>query len=210
MKTWGLLLVACLWGCAERDNPYDPANLVSRAVDTAAKLPVPGEGIRVVLPDSAGRASAYYGNIQSALADLNPGDTLWVQGGITYPTMGLNLSHGGARLLPVVIRSFGGEARILARSTVPNCLIISQGWAKITGFAFVGATGPAVRTVGDSTITGDVWIDSSRIDSSYTALDLRNLAGTAHLLDLSMTADSLVPPVYFQNVSALDTSQIRW
>jgi hypothetical protein len=67
-----------------------------------------------------------------------------------------------------------------------------------------------VRTIGDSAITGDVWIDSSRIDSSYTALDVRNLVGTLHLHSLSMTGDSLVPPVYFENVSALDTTQLHW
>lgn len=209
MRRWGVLLVLCFWACAERDNPYDPANRTARAVDTATKVPVPSGSIRVVLVDSSGyRGSAYYGNIQSALTDLNPGDTLWVQGNKTYSISGLlRISHGGARLLPVVIRSYGGIARILARSMVSNCLRIDQGWVHITGFAFVGADGPGILA---NNVAGDVWIDSTRIDTCGAGLDLRNMFGGVHLHDLAMTSDAVDPPVLFQNDTGLDTARIRW
>jgi hypothetical protein len=211
MKGWGVLLVLCFWACAERDNPYDPVNRAARPMDTGAKPPVPSASIRVVLPDSSGsRGSAYYGNIQAALADLNPGDTLWVQGNRTYPISGLlRVSHGGARLLPVVIRSYGGIARILARSAVANCLLIDTGGGAvhISGFAFVGATGPAILANG---VAGDIWIDSCRIDTSLTAIEMRDITGTVHIHDVTMTADSLVPPVSFTGVSVLDTLRLRW
>lgn len=211
MKGWGVLLVLCFWACAQRDNPYDPANRAATPVDTGPKPPVPSPTIRVVLQDSSGtRGSAYYGNIQSALADLNPGDTLWVQGNRTYAISGLlRVSHGGARLLPVVIRSFGGEARILARSSVPNCLLIDTGGGAvhITGFAFVGATGPAILANG---VAGGIWIDSCRIDTSLSAIEMRNITGAVHVRDVTMTSDSLDPPVSFANVAVLDTVRLKW
>lgn len=212
MKGWVAVLVLCFWACAERDNPYDPANRsTGRIVDTGAKPPVPSESVRVVLLDSSGyRGSAYYGSIGAALADLNPGDTLWVQGNKTYPINDLlRVSHGGARLLPVVIRSFGGVARILARGSVRNCLFIDTGAVDvhISGFAFVGATGPAVIASGGA---GGIWIDSCRIDTSYTAIEMRNISGSVHVHDVTMTADSLVPPVSFQNIGLLDTARLHW
>lgn len=206
MKGWRLFLFAGLWACAQRDNPYDPLN-ATRNSDTAV-APTPSSSIRVVLPDSAGRTSSYYGNIQSALADLNPGDTLWVQGARTYAISGLlRISHGGARLLPVVIKSFGGEARILARSSVSNCLRIDQGWVRISGFAFVGSVGPGILASG---VAGDVAIDSCRIDTCGSGLDLRNIYGALKLHDLGMVGDTLVPPVVFQNDTGLDTARLRW
>jgi len=215
MKGRFVLLVLCFWACAERDNPYDPANRpTGQVVDTGPRLPVPGPGIKVVLRDSASRANSqlpyhYFANIQSAFDTLDPGDTLWVQGGRTYSTMSLTLRRGGARLLPVTIRSFGGEARILARSLVPNLLVLEQGavFVHISGFAFVGATAPAILGVN---IPGDIWIDSCRIDTSYTAIEMRNIAGSVRIHDVTMTADSLVPPVSFQGVGLLDTARLRW
>lgn len=201
--------ILLLWACAQRDNPYDPANVsANRNIDTGIKPPQPSGLIRVVLPDSAGRSSDYYGNIQAALADLNPGDTLYVQGGRTYAISGLlRISHGGGRLLPVVIRSFGGQARILARSSVPNCLRIDQGWVHLTGFAFVGSDGPAIIASG---VTGDVQIDSCRADSSGAALDLRDMYGKVSLHDISMTDNTRNPPFTFMNDTAIDTARFRW
>jgi len=212
MKRWGVLLMLCFWACAQRDNPNDPANRENgRIVDTGPKPPVPSEVVRVVLKDSSGfRGSAYYGTIGAALPDLNPGDTLWVQGNKTYAISELlRVSHGGARLLPVVIRSFGGVARILARGAVTNCLFIDTGGVDvhISGFAFVGATGPAILANGG---TGNIWIDSCRIDTSYTAIEMRNLAGSVHIRDVTMTADLLDPPVSLLNIGFLDTARLRW
>ena len=207
MRWWALLALCLPLGCAQRDNAFDPANGY-RSIDTTPVVPVPSGSIRVVLPDSAGRGSQFYGNIQAALADLNPGDTLWVQGGRTYAISGLlRVSHGGVRLLPVVIRAFGGEARILARSSVLNCLRIDQGWVKIAGFAFVGAQGPAVIGSG---VAGDVWIDSCRADSSGAGFDLRDMRGKLRMRSISMTADTLVPPFVFLNDTGLDTSGLVW
>lgn len=203
---WKALLFVLLWACAERDNPYDTPNGSTRASEST--VPTPSSSIRVVLPDSAGRTSSYYGNIQAALADLNPGDTLWVQGGRTYAISGLlRVSHGGARLLPVVIRSFGGQVRILARSSVSNCLRIDQGWVHITGFAFVGALGPGILA---NSVTGDIWIDSCRIDTCGSGLNLQNVYGKLRLNDLSMVGDTLSPPVVFTNDTGLDTARLAW
>lgn len=200
--------ILLLWACAQRDNPFDPSNGGNRGIDTGSKPPQPSDQIRVVLPDSAGRSSNYYGNIQAALADLNPGDTLYVQGERTYAISGLlRISHGGARLLPVVIRSFGGVARILARSSVPNCLRIDQGWVHIKGFAFVGSQGSAVIASG---VLGDVEIDSCRADSSGAGLDLRDMYGKLRLHDISMTGDTLNPPITFKNDTGLDTARLTW
>ena len=217
MRGWVVLLVLTFWACAERDNPYDPANRAARNTDTGAKLPSPHPGVKVVLLDSAGRDNnygrdsnhIYDGTIESALSRLDPGDTLWVQGGRTYPTFGLSLMFGGARLLPVVIRSFGGEARVLARSRVQNLLTIQTGGVNvhIQGFAFVGAIQPAIIAVD---VPGDIWIDSCRVDTSYFAIEMRNVTGTVHIHDVTMTADSLVPPVSFQNIGFLDTARLVW
>lgn len=218
MKGWVVLLVLTFWACAERDNPYDPANRAVRKTDTGAKLPSPHPGVKVVLPDSASRDNNYGrdtdyvfdGTIQSGLSRLNPGDTLWVQGGRTYAVSnGLDLMFGGARLLPVVIRSFGGEARVLARSRVENLLTIQNGGMDVHlhGFAFVGAIGPAIIAVD---VPGDIWIDSCRVDTSLFAIEMRNVSGTVHIHDVAMRGDSLVPPVSFQNIGTLDTARLVW
>ena len=110
----GLLVGLC--ACAERDNPWDPANRSDMAQAALPAQPVPGPSSEVVLPDSASRdpANPYFANLQSAMSAVKPGDTLWIQGGRSYVlTTGLEMVLGGAAFHWVVIRSFGGEARIV-------------------------------------------------------------------------------------------------
>lgn len=209
MRRAFLLVVLFLLGCVQRDNPYDPANGYRKPIDTTPLIPVPRDSsIRVVAPDLAGRGSAYYGTPDAALAEANPGDTIWIQGGRTYPIRGtLRAGHGGARLLPIVVKSFGGEARFVPRAGVPNCLRIeTYGWIKFSGFAFVGTEQVAIIASGTE---GDLWFDSCRVDSGGQAFDFRNMVGTLHLTNITMTDNLQSPPFVFIN-DTLDTAKFVW
>lgn len=159
-----ILPLLALGGCAERDNPFDPANRQGGPIDPPAiPEPKPTATALVVDPDSACRGCPFYGNVDAALANSHAGDTVWVQGGRTYEVDLLNLSKGGTFARPFLFRSFGGEARFVpSRRGVQNLLRISQPHVVIKGLAFVGADGDGVIV---NNVVGPVTLDSSRIDS---------------------------------------------
>lgn len=167
-RTLLVLPLLAIGGCAERDNPYDPSNgFVGPArpiIDTVEPEPRPSKTSRVVDPDSVCRTCDFYGTLETALAESQPGDTVWIQGGRTYQVQDLlNISKGGTFLRPFVIRSYGGEARFIpARSGIQNLLRVSQPYVDIQGIAIVGAEGDGVLI---NNVVGPVRIDSSRIDS---------------------------------------------
>lgn len=163
-----LLPLLAIGGCAERDNPYDPINGFSGTNppngDSVVPEPKPSETAIVVDPDSVCRTCDFYATLETALAESQPSDTVWIQGGRTYAVQDLlNISKGGTFLRPFVVRSFGGEARFIpARDGIQNLLRISQPYVEIRGIAIVGAQGDGVLV---NNVVGPVRIDSSRIDS---------------------------------------------
>jgi hypothetical protein len=159
-----ILPLLALGGCAERDNPFDPANRQSVGpTPVVVPEPRPTTTALVVDPDSACRGCPFYGNIDAALANSHAGDTVWIQGGRTYEVDLMNLSKGGTFARPFLFRSFGGEARFVpSRKGIQNLLRISQPYVVIRGLAFVGADGDGVIV---NNVVGPVTIDSSRIDS---------------------------------------------
>lgn len=159
------LPLLALGGCAERDNPYDPANGFLHVAPAPEPLePRPSSTSLIVDPDSVCRTCDFYGTLETALAEAQPGDTVWIQGGRTYAVQDLlNVSKGGTLYQPFVIRSFGGEARFVpARRGIQNLLRVSQPYVAITGLAIVHAEGDGVLV---NNVAGWVRIDSSRIDS---------------------------------------------
>jgi len=204
----GILTVVC--GCAERDNPWDPVN---RAAEGASsRQPVPGPGSKVVLPDSASRdpANPYFANIQSALRAVEAGDTLWIQGGKTYSLgTGLELVLGGTAYHWVVVRSFGGEVRLVeARpGTVSSLLTVTgPGYVELRGMAFVLGSGAGFRANG---LQGPLRLDSCRFDSNGTyGLETRGLRSSLVLRNLRMKGNVNSPPMSVETV--VDSVDVRF
>jgi len=204
----GILTVFC--GCAERDNPWDPVNRMAES--GATQLPVPGPGVKVVLPDSASRdpANPYFANIQSALRSVEAGDTLWIQGGKTYSLgTGLELVLGGAAYHWVVVRSFGGEVRLVeARpGTISSLLTVTgPGYVELRGLAFVQGSGAGFRANG---LQGPLRLDSCRFDSNGTyGLETRGLRNSLVLRSLRMKGNVNSPPMSVETV--VDSVDVRF
>ncbi|MEN9353087.1 MAG: hypothetical protein RL318_412 [Fibrobacterota bacterium] len=193
----GALVVLC--GCAERDNPWDPVNRQGQEEIPQAKLPVPGLTSKVVLPDSSNRDpdNPYFANIQSALRAVEPGDTVWIQGGRDYPlTNGLEMVQGGSAYRWVVLRSFQGEARLVdARPGTISALLTltGPGYVQIQGLAFVLCKSAGFRANG---LQGPLRIDSCRFDSNGTyGLEMRGLRREIVLRTLQLRGNGFKPPL---------------
>ena len=171
LGAFGLTLLFA--GCAERDNPWDSAARPASPVIQAPKpfQPKPGPTSKVVLPDSSSRdpSNPYFANLQSAIASLEPGDTMWIQGGRDYTLSdGLQMAFGGNYYQWIVIRSFGGEARILdgrPGSISALMTLTGSGWVELRGLAFVRCKGAGFRANG---LQGPLRIDSCRFDTNGT------------------------------------------
>ncbi len=214
-----VLPLLALEGCAERDNPYDPANgYLARAPedtvrkDTTPPEPRPSRTSRVVDPDSVCRTCDFYATLETALSEAQPGDTVWIQGGRTYQVQDLlNISKGGTLLRPFVIRSFGGQARFVpARAGVQNLLRIGQAHVHIRGVAIVGAEGDGVLV---NNVSGPVRIDSSRIDScGLSGFGAAVRAGPAgvrlSLHDVQLRHNATSPALQLSPGVELDTSGV--
>lgn len=202
-----------LAGCAQRDNPFDPVNLpLQRQGTDTAFVPIPHLFNLVLLPESSGRNSPYYGNIQSALTDVRAGDTLWIRGGEKYySTFGtLNLKYGGSDLLPVVIRSFGGQALIRADTIhgekSSSCLWIQQPFVKVVGLTFMNC-GTGIFA---SSLDGPLTLDSVRIEFTEIALDFQRVSGVLKLHHVQLNSNVADPPFLFSRIDILDTLDFSW
>lgn len=187
-----------LAGCAERDNPWDPVNR-SSLLPSVLVLPVPGPGVKVVLPDSASRDpdNPYFANVQSALVLVEAGDTVWIQGGRSYAlTSELRMVLGGTKFRPVVIRSFGGEARFVdsGKGAISSLMTLNgPGYVEMKGLAFVRCTGAGFRANG---LQGPLRIDSCRFDSNGTyGLETRGLRDALVLRNLRLRGNGQAPPL---------------
>lgn len=206
---FGLCAIGLL-SCAERDNPSDPVNRVPEVRITYPNLPQAGGHIRVVTQNITGRdpGSQYYGGIGSALAEMNPGDTLLIMAG-TYETNSvIAVKYTGIRNLPSLIKSYGGEARIVARSGVKNILWIQNGYLRIEGLALIGATEAAVVARSESLfpIEGFIEIRSTRMDSCGAGIQFDNVAGGIVLRGVSAFDYTLAAPFAFIRCPLLDTA----
>jgi hypothetical protein len=207
----GLLVGLC--ACAERDNPWDPANRSDMAQAALPAQPVPGPSSEVVLPDSASRdpANPYFANLQSAMSAVKPGDTLWIQGGRSYVlTTGLEMVLGGAAFHWVVIRSFGGEARIVdgdPGSISALLTLTGPGYVELRGLAFVlCSAGDGFRANG---LQGPLLLDSCRFDSNGTyGVETRGLQDSLVLRDVSLIGDLAKPPLLVD--SPVDSQEVRF
>lgn len=206
------LPLLAIGGCAERDNPFDPVNRVG-VVDPpppVAPEPRPGPTSLVVDPDSVCRTCDFYGTLGSALAQAQPGDTIWIQGGRTYTVQDLlNIAKGGSFLKPLVIRAYGGEARFVpARDGIQNLLRVSQPYIELRGLAFVGAAGDGVLV---NNVSGPVRLDSVRIDSCGVAgigVGLRAGPAGVHLSlhDLRLRYNATAPALQLDPGVVVDDS----
>lgn len=164
----------------------------------------------MVDPDSARRNSPFYGTLGTALTQVKPGDTIWVQGGRTYLVQDvLNVSKGGTFLSPVIVRSYGGEARFApARSGIFNLMRVSQPYVHLRGLAFVGAEGDGVLI---NNSPGPVRLDSVRIDScgiggSGAALRAGPAGVRLGLSDLTMRHNASSPALVLEAGAVIDDS----
>ncbi len=200
----GLLLA----GCAERDNPNDPANrpLQQPPVDTFRFEPDPSRvGNKVVWPERSGfRDSKYYGDIQIAFSYLTPGDTLWIRTGQYYIKGQLTMPEVSGELFPVVVRSFGGPAVIhyLGDNRQEVCLPLERGFVKLVGLTFQNC-GIAIMA---SNVKGPIELDSIVFDRNYGALHLLNVEGRATLRHVVLENNVDQPPFTFKGVAELDTA----
>lgn len=164
----------------------------------------------MVDPDSVCRTCPFYGTVGTALSDVKPGDTLWIQGGRTYRLQDvLNVSRGGTFVQPVVVRSFGGEARFVpARSGILNLLRVSQPYVHLRGLAFVGAEGDGVLI---NNSPGPVRLDSVRIDScgvggAGSALRAGPAGVRLGLSDLTLRHNASRPALVLEAGAVIDDS----
>lgn len=118
---WRLLFVLSalllnLSSCAERDNPFDPAN--RPASPWGEFVPTPGPG-RLVLDPSVPADPPYrFQDLQEACKSLQGGDTLWIRGPKDYwlqDPIFMNTPRSGTNL-PIVIRPYGGDVRLSNRT----------------------------------------------------------------------------------------------
>jgi hypothetical protein len=163
-----------------------------------------------VLPDSASRdpSNPYFANLASAIASLDPGDTLWVQGNRSYVLSdGLQMAFGGMRYNWIVIRSFGGTARLVDGSNGGMSSLMTltgSGWVELRGLAFVRSHGAGFRANG---LQGPLRLDSCRFDSNATyGIETRGLRDTLFLRDLSLSRNGKSPPISVE--TALDSSRV--
>jgi hypothetical protein len=204
----GALIV--LGGCAERDNPWDPANRMASG-ETLPALPLPGPASKVVLPDSSNRDpdNPYFANIQSALRAVEPGDTVWIQGGDYLLTNGLEMVQGGSAFRWVVVRNFGGEVRLVdARpGTISSLLTVTgPGYVQIQGLAFVLCKTAGFRANG---LQGPLRIDSCRFDSNGTyGIEMQGMRSDVVLRNLRLKANGFKPPISVG--SPVDSQDVRW
>lgn len=173
--------------------------------------PRPGPTSLVVDPDSACRTcGAFYGTVGTALTQVKPGDTIWIQGGRTYRLQDLlNVSRGGTFIDPIVVRSYGGEARFVpARGGIQNLLRVSQPYVHLRGLAFVGAEGDGVLI---NNSPGPVRLDSVRIDScgiggSGSALRAGPVGVRLGLSDLTMRHNASRPALVLESGVVVEDS----
>jgi hypothetical protein len=206
-----LLLV----GCAQRDNPFDPANhpLERQVVDTAW-VPKPHDSVKVVLRDSATRSekNGYTGNLPEAIKSVVSGDTLWIQGGSKpYLIYGvLVIRDGGSERFPLVVHSFGGQVLIRLLPTGGNlpttCLQITQPYVKLVGVTFINCQ-TAIFAQGSG---GPIILDSVQIQNSLVALDFNFWGGRLQLHHVNLTGTVQDPPFYLPKADSLDTLDFSW
>lgn len=213
MRRLVLGLLVGLFGCAERDNPWDPVNR-SAVPDSPVRplLPTPGATSKVVLPDSASRdpSNPYFANLQTAMSAVEPGDTVWIQGGRSYLlSTGLQMVLGGSANRWVVVRSFAGEARIVdgRPGTISSLLTLTgPGYVELKGLAFVLCSGAGFRANG---LQGPLRIDSCRFDSNATyGLETRGLRDALQLRHLRLKGNGFSPPLSVE--SPVDSLDIRF
>ena len=217
MRRLVLGLWLCLCGCAQRDNPWDPVNVSGATSNTdttkpQATTPVPGATSKVVLHDSASRdpSNPYFANLASAIASLDPGDTLWIQGNRSYVLSdGLQMAFGGSAYNWIVIRSFGGTARLVdgRTGTISSLLTLTgSGYVELRGLAFVRSLGAGFRANG---LQGPLKIDSCRFDSNGTyGIETRGLRDTLFLRDLLLRANRNRPPISVE--TPVDSLRVRF
>jgi len=213
LRRSALGLTLLLAGCAERDNPWDPANRPATENPTpqVPVLPKPGPTSKVVLPDSSSRdpSNPYFANLQSAVASLEPGDTLWIQGKRDYTLSdGLQMAFGGSYYKWIVIRSFGGEARLLdgrPGSISALMTLTGPGWVELRGLAFVRCKGAGFRANG---LQGPLRIDSCRFDTNGTyGIETRGLRDSFTLRHVRLVRNVGKPQLNSETV--LDSLDVR-
>ncbi len=215
MRYKGILLGVAflLGGCAERDNPFDPANrtIVYPNPDTTW-VPIPSLHNKVFLPDSVrGRDSPYIGNLQTAFAELREGDTLWIQGGDKIHDLGgrLTVRFGGSALMPSVVRTFGGRANLrgLTKKGLPPevCMDFGGSYVTIVGLTFMNCQ-TAIQAWG---VTGPLTLDSIEIQNCNKAFDSLEVKGRVKLHHITMTNITDSIPFSFKAVDTLDTLEFK-
>lgn len=224
MKRSALLLaLAWLGGCAERDNPFDPVNLLPQPRPEPRPIPwipKPQGHVKVLLPDSAGRGSVspYFGNLMSALSKLEPDDTLYVYGGggeYTIPGQ-ISISRKGSAGHPIVILPFGGRVQF---RLVPDsrglfqqyCLKIDESFVKIVGFTFVGGSDFAIKSGTGLLADGSIDLDSVDLEYPGGGIEITNLRGPIRVHNMTLRyANQNTIPVRFIGDLGLDTANIFW
>ncbi|MEK7391315.1 MAG: hypothetical protein AAB214_02010 [Fibrobacterota bacterium] len=215
MRYKGFLLGVAflLGGCAERDNPFDPANrtIVYPNLDTSW-VPVPSLHSKVFLPDSVkDRDPKFIGNLQRAFAEFREGDTLWIQGGDKIHDIAgvLNVRFGGSALMPSVIRTFGGRVKLrgLTSQGLPPdvCMTFGGTYVTVVGLTFMNCQ-TAIQALSR---TGPLTFDSIEIQNCNKAFYLSDVNGRVKLHHITMTniVDSL--PFVFNKVDTLDTLDFK-
>ncbi len=210
MRRWLLGACLALGACAQRDNPWDPVNMAAASV--SVKPPQPSATSKVVLPDSASRDpdNPYYANLASAIAGLEAGDTLWIQGNRDYVlTEGLQMSFGGSRYSWIVIRSFGGAAHLVDGSSGAVSALLTltgSGWVELRGLGFSRSHGAGFRANG---LQGPLRLDSCVFDSNATyGIETRSIQDSTHLRSLRFRANGTEPPLFIN--TAFDSVDVRF
>lgn len=104
-------LILGISGCAERDNPFDPANRPANPWEEFVPTPAPGH---LVFDPSVPAEPPYrYQDLHAAFSAVKPGDTLWIRGPRDYALeKSIRLEgYRGNSDLPIVVRPYGGAVR---------------------------------------------------------------------------------------------------
>lgn len=218
-----LLALAWLGGCAERDNPFDPVNLLPQPRPESKPylwIPKPQGHVKVLLPDSSGRGGGvpYFGNLTSALSTMVPDDTLYVYGGGgEYLISGeIRITNKGSVGHPIVLIPFGGRVQFKMQPAYSDghqlyCLRIENSHIKIRGFTFVGGEEFGIKAGEGLLADGSIDLDSVNLEHPGGGIEITNLRGPIRIHNMTIRgANQNAFPVRLIGNLGMDTGNIFW
>ncbi|MEM7050975.1 MAG: right-handed parallel beta-helix repeat-containing protein [Acidobacteriota bacterium] len=120
---------------------------------------------------AAGTLEAPFGTIAHGLAAATqPGDTVWVRGGLYLPTTGQTMIFAGTAEAPITLSAFPGERPIIDGTHMPDGtpgLYINTSYVVVRGFEVRNAKSQGISVFGSSSRVHHVEIRDNVVHDSW-------------------------------------------